>query len=88
MKEKKLSMSYVTNIFASSNCLLVIYETNSIFRIQSYSTDGKFLNESEILGNPGKGIWFDKAKSILYSISKKSNAQDGYFMILKYNIKW
>ena len=68
-------MSYVRNIFASPGYVFVIYEgpdkqnKKSNFRLQFYTPDGDYIIEVPVTDKPGFKMWFDKDKSILYSLS-------------------
>ena len=91
---KKKGMSYVRNIITSltnPKYVLVIYEvpgnkgSASNFRVQFYTLDGDFKREVPIEGRIDPRMWFDKDKSILYSLPESSPPMARYF-ILKYKI--
>lgn len=93
--EERDKVSYVKNIFTSSNSVLVIYnepKTGDVINIwlQFYSLDGQFQNEillePEVEGNKifqpdGNRMWFDKEKNILYALATDKTT------VLKYDIK-
>lgn len=89
IRNEKAKMSYVRNIFTNSYFVLVIYEgpisksNDSNFRLQSYTLDGEFLGDVPIPGKPDRRMWFDKDKSILYSLSKS----DKNYFITEYFIE-
>ena len=76
---EKSKMSYIKNIFTTSDNILVIYEgpadvnmdssvvTN--FRIQFYTLRGDFIKEELLEGQPDPKMWFDIDRKILYSLS-------------------
>ena len=88
----KAKMSYVRNIFVSEKYVFVIYEgpanqeNAANFRMQFYAMDGNFIKEESILNNPTHKMWFDKNKSILYSLSSKTGGNGQDYYVLKYKI--
>jgi hypothetical protein len=93
IRNEKAEMSFVRNIFASPNYILVIYEgpvkqdNESNFRLQFYTINGHFLEEIQIPGKTDRRMYFDKEKDILYSLFNEAedDLHEGYF-ILGYKI--
>lgn len=87
-REEKNKCSYITNIFASSNHIYILYETNRLtkdktnLRIQIYTTEGKFINDIPVPGNPGRIMAFAPTQEMLYSLTKI----DSEYYVLKYKI--
>ncbi|MFC2146172.1 hypothetical protein ACFLRT_02295 [Acidobacteriota bacterium] len=86
--KENAEMSFLRDIFVNSKCILVIYEgpasQNEVsnFWLQFYNLDGDFINEVLMPGKHDPGMWFDKDKDILYSLSNDK----GKYYILKYKI--
>jgi hypothetical protein len=90
VRSEKDKMSYVRDIFTNSKHVLVVYEgpikkdKPSNFILQFYTLDGNFLGEIPISGKPGKTMYLDKERCILYSISSDlndDNLNDEYFLL-------
>jgi hypothetical protein len=70
-------MSYVTNVFAGTEYVLVFYKGPvkkggaSNVRVQFYSLAGEYLADIPVPGNPGSKMSFDKDKNILYSLTNE-----------------
>ena len=92
-RSEKAKMSYIRNIFANSNYVLVIYDgpikkdRDSNFRMQFYTLDGNFLEEMPIPGKPGYRMWMDKEREILCSLTSEldDDLNEEYFF-LEYKI--
>jgi energy-coupling factor transporter ATP-binding protein EcfA2 len=91
--EIQKKFSYIRNIFATPRHVFLVYETGinneniaSSYRLQTYTTDGNFLSDVRISGNPGKAMWLDKENYELYALSEGSESGNGVFTILKYKI--
>lgn len=86
---KRKEYTYVRNIFSTSMHVFVVYETAksaSMFRLQTYTLDGKYLSDILIPGKPGHQMWFDKEKHELYALAQDGNVK-GKYEILKYGLK-
>jgi len=91
MQSEKAKMSYVRNIFANKKFLFVISEgpasaNASNFKIQFYTLDGVFLKETPMPGMTHYRMWFDKDKSVLYSLSSELSGKALKYFILTYKI--
>lgn len=84
--------SYITKVFATTRNVFLIYETaknTSIFRMQTYTPEGKFLTDVAIPGTPDRQMWLNKEnpkKLYLYAFAKNSGSDGNPFSILKYKI--
>ena len=93
VETEKAKMSYIKDIFATSKWIMVIYEgpldpvSGPNSRIQFYTLDGVFIKEETIPGQPDHRMWFDKGRSILYSLSREEGKTGQYF-ISKYKIEF
>ncbi len=92
IERERARMSFVTNIFAGSNYILVIYNTPkreglSNYRIQFYTLSGNFIDERPIPGQPGQNMWFDKERNILYSLCNQNSDDQGNYYLIKYEIE-
>lgn len=89
---EKAKMSFVRDIFVGPKYVMVIYEgpvkknKTSNFRLQFYTLDGYFINETPIRGKPDRRMWLDKDSDILYSLSGKQTEKGTNYSILKYKI--
>ena len=92
IENEKAKMSYVRHLFTSPKYVIVIYQGPSAqgnasnYRIQFYTLDGDFINDSPIPGQPDRRMWFDKDTYTLYSLVNKSGEGDEGYFILKYKI--
>jgi hypothetical protein len=88
---EKAKMSYLRKIYANQSYVYVIYEgpnnpqKSSKFMIQLYNTEGDFLGEKPILGNPNRRMWLDRKTNTLYSLTGKPGNEKGY-SIRRYRI--
>ena len=86
-------MSYIKNIFAGPEYVLVIYRGpvkqggGPEFRMQFYTLDGKYLADIPIPGKPSFRMIFDKDKNILYSLVNEldDKLSEKYF-VLEYKV--
>jgi hypothetical protein len=92
MKERD-AISLVTNIFTTPRHIFLVYRTarnnNDLtfgYRLQTYTTEGDYISDVLIPGNPGPEMWFGKENYELYAISEKSGNDNSKFTILKYKI--
>jgi hypothetical protein len=93
LRKKKETMAFIRNIFATPGHVFLVYETaksknsnNLIFRLQTYTPDGFFLEDVLIPGNPCRQMWFDKENHELYALSEKKGSNNNEFSIIKYKI--
>jgi hypothetical protein len=92
-RKEKTKMSYVKNIFTSPKYALVIYRgpakkvNDSNFQLQFYTLEGDFINEVSIPGKPDHKMYFDKDRSILYSLKSESDDDlNEHYLIIRYQI--
>jgi hypothetical protein len=85
--------AYVKNIFATPAYVFLIYATpgNSTLRLQTYTTEGRFLCDTLIPVNagqkPGQAMWLDKDSNDLYAFSTAGEGTtNAGFSLLKYKI--
>jgi hypothetical protein len=86
-------MSYVRQIFTTKKHVLVIYEARDSkhndlgYMMQFYTLDGNFVKEISMPRKPGFGMFLDKHKNVLYSITPVPEGDiDESHYILKYTI--
>lgn len=96
MRHERDRMSFVRDIFTTSDYVLVVYEgpvkqnqeKSSRFRLQFYELNGEFVKDVPIPGNPDNKMWFDKDRYILYSLCHQSQAEGKKeYFILRYSIE-
>jgi hypothetical protein len=93
LERKKETMAYVRNIFVTPGHVFLVYETAkskksnaTTFRLQTYTPDGFFLEDTLIPDNPCRQMWFDKEKHELYALSEEKGIDNNELSILKYKI--
>jgi hypothetical protein len=88
IRSEKARMSYITNIFAGSNYVLLFYEgpvkqdRESNLMLQFYTLAGEFIKEISIPGKPDSRMYIDKDRELLYSLSSEVDVSfnEGYYI--------
>ncbi len=92
VRRLKEGMSYIKDIFALPQHVLLVYRTPAgagsekvAYRLQVYTSQGRFVKEMEIPGSPSWQMSFNKLENCLYAISG-SGRNDGVLSIIKYQL--
>jgi hypothetical protein len=74
-------MSFIRDIWATPDHVVIVYKganssPESNYRLQVYTTQGEFLGDEAVVGDPYHRMWFDKESYKLYFLSKDSKFDD------------
>ena len=71
-RAEKARMSFVKDVFATPQHVFVVYEgpNRGNFRIQMYTSEGKFSGDIPFPGSTYQNMWFEKESYTLYSLLK------------------